>query len=771
MKTLLSRKINNTHKKTLILYCVFMAYTIIVENLYSLLEHSKISVWLAVLAIFIGCSFLVLYGAIQHLIPKKGLIYFKAGTIASAGIALAIGANNLYCLLHTLWIINVESIIRILLFLIVFSTISCYVIFEKELVSEFIHKNRWFIALSVFLLFVLLKLSFTNAGCFHYSVQPSSQTSFTLPIFGELRDIRSDEWLVDMPRRASAEYSGYGLINDIVRGCGNYNISSSYLYLSYSALSNPFNLGFFLFGTVYGTAFYWSGLFIMSVIMAYEFSLVITGGNRRLSVLGMGILGLSQFALWWSINIHILCLQAIIVCSYHFLKKEKLWQKALLALGVALSGACFICNLYPAWQVPMAYVLIAIFAWLIIDNFDKIKVMRWKEWTLVGVAFVFLASIVLAYLNDTKAYSEAVMQTVYPGKRFDVGGDTFYKGSWYIQSLLYPFKNTGNNSEAGVFFNLFPLPMLLATITVIKQIITKIVKKQGKIDVLTLLLLVPTAFITLYCTKGFPSWLAKISLMGYSIPIRAIDVLGLANAYLLIRLLSYKDEDKISIPAWGGACAGILLVLYNIRTTQTHYPSFMTYTYLATISIIIVALVVVLLCKTPERIRNAVIAVTTVLIIMCGVLVLPVSRGLDSLFEKPASHTVQQIVEEDPDAKWIGYDTIIFPQFLIANGAPTINSINYIPNMELWQKLDPTGQYNEVYNRYSHVCCIFTSEPTSFTLAQPDLMVLRLNYEDIKLTEVKYVFSPYPIQESSNSLDFSLIYNEENVFIYEIIYY
>lgn len=765
------RKINNTQRKSLIALCTLLAFTVIEGKVYSLFELQKGRLALVALAFLVGCAFLFMFGSFECQLSQKKSVFFRIATVALSATSLSLGADTLYCLMNGLKIISLASLIRIILFAIAFVTISCYVVFEAERVSDFIHKNRWFIALSIFVLFVLLKLNFSNAGCFHYSVQPGSQTSYTLPIFGSLRDIRSDEWLVDMPRRASAEYCGYGLINDIVRGCGNYTISSSYLYLSYSALYNPFNLGFFLFGTVYGTSFFWSGLFIMSVIMAYEFSLVITNHNRRLSVLGMGILGLSQFALWWSVNIHILCLQAIIVCSYYFLRKEKLWQRALLALGVASSGACFICNIYPAWQVPLAFILIAIFAWIIVDGFDKVKALRWKEWSIVGVALVFLSSIVLAFLSDTSAYNEAVLQTVYPGARFDAGGDAFYKGSWYIQSLLYPFKNTGNNSEAGVFFNLFPLPMILGAIIVIKQIAVRIIKKSGKIDFLMLFALVPTAIITLYCTKGFPDWLAKLSLMSYSMPIRAIDMLGLLNAYFLVRILSYKDDEKLTVPVWGGAIAGILLVLYNLKNTEKFYAGYMTYSYLAVISLVIVSLVIVLLCKTSQRVRNIIISVTATLVIVCGVMVLPISRGLDSLFEKPASEKVSEIVALDPDAKWIGYDTIIFPQFLIANGAPTINSVNYIPNMELWQKLDPTGAYNEVYNRYCHVCCVFTNEPTSFTLTQPDLIILRLNYEDIAKTEVKYVFTPYQLSESSDSLDFSLIYSEENVFIYEIIYY
>jgi hypothetical protein len=247
-------------------------------------------------------------------------------------------------------------------------------------------------------------------------------------------------------------------------------------------------------------------------------------------------------------------------------------------------------------------------------------------------------------------------------------------------------------------------------------------------------------------------------------------MLCLANVYFLIRLISYDDKRKLALPVWAGALVSILLVSYNMKTTQTMYPTFMKYSYVALVTVLIVSVGVVLLCRVKSSIRNSVISVFTLAIVICGISVLPIVRGYDGLYRKPASEAVQNIVEADPDAKWIGYGNIITPQFLIANGAPTINSVNYIPNMELWGKLDPEGKYNEVYNRYSHIILGFTDDETTFSLVQPDLMNLDINYSDLEKTGAKYVFVLGELIDNSDAVDLKLLYHEGNVLIYEIVY-
>ncbi len=666
-----------------------------------------------------------------------------------------------------------DGLLRSLILLFVFLTVNCYVIFTPSRVSDWIFHHRWLIAGSAFVLMVAFNIHFSNISCFDASIQPNLDTPFTQPLFGVPRGIRSDEWLVTTPRKISAEYSGYGEINTIVRATENYSVSSSYLYFSYSALSNAMNFGYYLFGSEYGISFYWCAAFILSFMVAYELSYILAKKNRAAALLGAVLIAFSSFSLWWSINPPILIsAQAAIVCVYYFFETEKRWQRILLALGVVLSGSLFIQDLYPAWQVPMAYIALAFFVWIFATHVEQIKRMRVWDWLIVVGALVLVATIVLAYLNDSKHYIEAVMSTVYPGARFDVGGYSLDKAMSYLQGPIFPYKaveGASNNSESGTFFNLFPLPMILALVSVGRQIFRRIRYGEKKVDLCTVVLLVPAAFLTVYCSVGFPEWLAKYSLMSYSTLFRAIDFLGLLNVYFLVRLAGDR-ESHLRLPVFVGLGVTLATVLLDLVVSEKKFAGFMPAAYTVAIATVAIALGAAFCCRISESAQKRLITAVIVALLIPGFSVLPITKGADSVLEKPASHAVQKIVAEDADAKWIAYNDIISPQFLIANGAPTVNSVNYIPNMELWTELDPTGAYNEVYNRYSHVSCTFTEEETSFELLAPDCMRLNLSYKDFSRVGIQYVFSLSPIEETSEMIDLVLLYQEDNVSIYRVEY-
>ena len=76
-------------------------------------------------------------------------------------------------------------------------------------------------------------------------------------------------------------------------------------------------------------------------------------------------------------------------------------------------------------------------------------------------------------------------------------------------------------------------------------------------------------------------------------------------------------------------------------------------------------------------------------------------------------------------------------------GAPTINSTNVYPARERWRMLDPSGQYEAVWNRYAHIqATIVQADASSFRLKQDDYFALDLPNADVMRLGVKYVLSP-----------------------------
>lgn len=702
------------------------------------------------------------------------------------GIVLAIALATLYTLVFHLsnapqsvfradtlssLIFSLANLLRSAVLLPFAILITATVLWDAKSVFRTAFANRWWIALGVFIWYLIWGINFSNAGAFHYYIQPDLGGDLASPLFGKVRGIRSDEWLVNMPFSVSTDYAGYGKFNGILRGTMNDNLPATGLYFSYAALSDPLNFGYFLFGAKGGASFFWCGGMMLSIMLSLEFAYIISNKRKLMALLGVALIALSPFNLWWSVSTLLTGFMGILVCTYYCMQASSFFKRCIWMLGVAMSGAYFICQFYPAWQVPMVYILIPLFVWILVEHFEVLRSFHAKEWIAAVVAIVFMASIVLAYLAGIQNYTEAIMGTVYPGSRFETGGYALNKAYAFIQTFRLPFRDItvgSNNSEAGTFFALFPLPILIGAYVLIRQLVEKFRDRNAKLDLLNALLLIPTLFLSVFCTVGIPDWLARITLMSYSPADRAVDWLCFVNLLLLIRLVSHRKEYKLPVPIAVGAVG--LVVINSVLKSYTMCPGYLEDRYV--LLIVPVAMVFGIGCfaRIEDESRDRILALFAVVAIAVGLMVTPISSGLESLTEKPAAKKIQEISQADPDAKWIGYGNIISGQYLIANGASCITSTNYIPNMDLWRKLDPTGVYNDVYNRYSHISLNFVEGETSFRLLGSDHFALDLSYEDIEKTECRYIFSMGAVAEDSDAIDLRLIYQESNAWIYEVVY-
>lgn len=667
-------------------------------------------------------------------------------------------------------VFSASGLLRILLFFMPSLLYTSFLFFNHEKIGDFLFYKRWVIAGVIFVITVACDLNLSNISMWNEYVQPNTRTELSEPIVGVKRAIRSDEWLCGTPWLATGELVEYGAENKIVRGTYNSGLAASGLYLSYSALSDPFKWGYYLFGFEYGTSFYWMSSIILSFMLAFELCYIIARGKKQYALFGGVLIGLSQFILWWSINVIWVVVPAIIVCIYYYCEAETKGQKILLALGVALSCSTFIVRLYPAWQVPLAYFMAAVVIWIIIEKWSKIKHFRRFDWITVAGAFLFMVSVVACYFYDDRFYVEQVANTVYPGHRVSNGGEgwmaVFNRALLFPQTLLYPVKSIGNPCELGVIFSLFPIPIIVAFSNLLYQIYQK-KKKNIKVDTLNISLLIAAVFIYVYCAEGFPEWLAKITLMNYSTTTRAEDILIYICALLMIRGLAAERRERLKFPFWVVLGVSSFIAIYSIRTSNTQVLNYMPIEYIVFITICILALSFALFNTVSNKVKNGIVLTGTVGIALCGLAINPITRGVEALKSKPAALAIQEIVSKDPDAKWASLN---MGQYIVANGGSCITSVNYVPNMDLWTKLDPEGKYNEVYNRYAHVGLNLTHDETSFTLLTADSMLLNLNYSDMEKCEIKYLTASSLIHEDSEDVDFELLYNEDNFCIYRVIY-
>jgi hypothetical protein len=162
--------------------------------------------------------------------------------------------------------------------------------------------------------------------------------------------------------------------------------------------------------------------------------------------------------------------------------------------------------------------------------------------------------------------------------------------------------------------------------------------------------------------------------------------------------------------------------------------------------------------------------VLIILSLYVGGTVNPINKGLSILRDKPFAKEVQKIVKQEPLKRWIAVNShFAVPNYLVANGAITVNSVNYYPNLKLWHKLDKDKKYENIYNRYAHITLTLTSNQTSFNLTENDKFNVNLNINDIMLLDADYIVSQENISSyQGEHINFKLIYDYDGMYIYKI---
>lgn len=644
---------------------------------------------------------------------------------------------------------------RLMILGIVFVFLLLHILWDVKKLYATIYKYRWPIAFALFVFCVLNKFNGSSLAEYDWYIQQRAGSEYIRPLFGEARMVRSDEWMVSIPRIMSAEYTNYGRYNDIVMGTRHTNMSASGLYLSYSLLAKPSDWGYYLFGTEYGLSYVWCFHIIFGFMFSYELCYILTKKNKWFSFLGASLIWFSMFNMAWSIAIWLFAGQAALVLFYYFLSEPAFWKKILLGFGTAVFGAEFVVNLYPAWQVPSGYIYLGLLIWMFVSQKEYWKNFKKREWAVGIVSVVFMISIIGAFLYNSMDYIREISNTVYPSGRVDYGGFRLNKLLGYLSSTLSPFKIYENPSELSCFFSFFPASAMLFAYVLIK--------KKGK-SLLMWCLAVPTLFLTLYCTMELPHKLVEATLMSNATSVRTADIVGYANVLMLVIALSEYETFKQM--KWYAALpiVGATIGLAVCNSKQMDVKNIFLYTILLAVFAVIIG--TILVSEIRRMIKRAAMIALSLVMIFSGMSFNPVQVGVDPITTKPVAYAIREIVEEDPDALWIGVDQLILGNYLVALGARSINSTNYVPNMKLWKTLDPEGKKDEVYNRYAHLKINMTEEDTEFFLLWEDQINLQLNYAQSRDLGIKYLFSTTQLE--TDQINLKQRYGDIGAYIYEI---
>lgn len=624
---------------------------------------------------------------------------------------------------------------------------------NKTKANTRIFKYRYVIAFAVLAVCVLFELSGSSIGQWASSLPGAENDGL---IFGRPRGCRTDEYALFTGMSFAQYYDPQGswpYFGEVMRA------TTTDMFMIYgqpvldpSILLRPFQIGFLVFGLSRGISFFWSARLIALFMASFELGRVITKDKRGLSLAYAALVALAPTVSWWfSINSlveMIICLSVIAVCFSRYVLEESKRKRILLIVLCAYACLVFIFSIYPAWQVPLAYVLLAIVVAIAIQNRSGLRVaLKADKLPLVLCAVAAIACVAAVAVHSFDAII-AEMNTDYPGDRNDVGGSYGLSLFRYPIALFLAFVAPSASSGLSIglpevltaFMDFFPLGVVLAAVTYIRT---------RRIDPVSVGLIVSIVFLGAYIALGFPELVAKLTLMGKTIPARAIVAFSFANLLLLFREISkFARPEKLGGSRFDRGFAVVVVCVCVVAAAcltalcWMNDENFLGGIKLAVVFVCLLLVWVVVVFGKQKLFIAACIAIAVV----SGGFVNPVQRGIDVVDQNPLITQMRQVAKENPGVKWVGALDWMSNITLFA-GVPSINSTNIYPNEELWKVLDPSGESKEVWNRYAHLHCKIVSEGIghSFNLTQLDSISISLTLDDLKKLDVGLIVSVEPV--------------------------
>ena len=305
----------------------------------------------------------------------------------------------------------------------------CYFIINKykEKIKKginFVINKRYIIIPIIFVVCILFKINLSSINIWNNFL---NENNFTQNILGNAREIRADEWLVQSPTMLAQTLNkdGYKMYNShLMQGNCNVMMTGGPI-LNVTTIAKPLTWGFLLFGTEYGFSWWWMLRILLLLIVSFEIARIITKKDNVLSIAGMLILSIAPGIMWWfstAIVDSYIWGMAIVVLFHTYMEnlETKDWKKLLIALGMIISIPAFAFALYPAYQVPLAYVIVI---FMINDLVKHFKELKKKDYFIMAGTLIISLGILAYFIIFAWTDIQTMMGTVYPGSRFETGGD------------------------------------------------------------------------------------------------------------------------------------------------------------------------------------------------------------------------------------------------------------------------------------------------------------------------------------------------------------
>ena len=645
---------------------------------------------------------------------------------------------------------------------------------------ELIYKYRFVLSFLLLIMLVSFKISGSSMGCWKLFLG-DGESGIRL---GEPRVWRSDEWGTLTPLCFRQQYNTLGAYNRYSQTLGSILTDNMLVYGQPSwdilTLFRPFYWGYLFFGSERGLSWFWCSRLIVLFLSWFELGMLITDGQKKLSVMLSVCVSFAPFLQWWfAINglVEMLIYGACFVLGSNYLVSRAFNpRKIAVVVGMAVCAVGYVLTFYPTWMVPVAWGFVPLFLWVVIWKFNR-KVLRRVDvvpWLLI---FVITAAGLTVLAVTSWDVIKAELNSVYPGNAPSSSGGT---GLWWMMkypiSLVSRFSMNELIVENSSIICFAPAGFILALWVIIKE------KKK---DPLLILLLGMNLFLAWYYCVGIPKWLAKILLLSFVNSNRGPQVLGFLRLTLFVRAVALKEKAP---KRWLAALAAVISSAVPMRLALgfTKYePGGLRYEYFDTAEKILVvwailAVVFYLLYRARKsKYTMAVLGVCTV-VLASSIWINPVAKGVPEITKSETMQQIRDLVKEDPKAIWLVVD-MAYPATNIPAmaGADCLNTTQTYPQKTRWEMLDQEGECEDIYNRYCHIRASLGSK-TMLELVSTDYVEVTLSPEDLKKLNIRYIVSTNDFDEkiaagttnifTDSGIEFQKYYEGIQLSIYGCVY-
>lgn len=645
---------------------------------------------------------------------------------------------------------------------------------------ELIYKYRFVLSFLLLIMLVSFKISGSSMGCWKLFLG-DGESGIRL---GEPRVWRSDEWGTLTPLCFRQQYNTLGSYNRYSQTLGSILTDNMLVYGQPSwdilTLFRPFYWGYLFFGSERGLSWFWCSRLIVLFLSWFELGMLITDGQKKISVMLSVCVSFAPFLQWWfAINglVEMLIYGACFVLGSNYLVSRAFNpRKIAVAVGMAVCAVGYVLTFYPTWMVPVAWGFVPLFLWVVIWKFDR-KVLRRVDvvpWLLIFVITVAGLTVLAVTSWDV---IKAELNSVYPGNAPSSSGGT---GLWWMMkypiSLVSRFSMNELIVENSSIICFAPAGFILALWVIIKE------KKK---DPLLILLLGMNLFLAWYYCVGIPKWLAKMLLLSFVNSNRGPQVLGFLRLTLFVRAVALKEKAP---KRWLAALAAVISSAVPMRLALgfTKYePGGLRYEYFDTAEKILVvwailAVVFYLLYRARKsKYTMAVLGVCTV-VLASSIWINPVAKGVPEITKSETMQQIRDLVKEDPQAIWLVVD-MAYPATNIPAmaGADCLNTTQTYPQKTRWETLDQEGEYEDIYNRYCHIRASLGSK-TMLELVSTDYIEVTLSPEELKKLNIRYIVSTNDFDEkiaarttnifTDSGIEFQKYYEGAQLSIFRCVY-